>query len=88
MPFWSAYRKIGEPAIIEGISVRFISQIPLKENEKPSKYIQKVYPPLNGLGLRADAFFIKTRSRSKGILMKCANSSHAARCERTEASEY
>lgn len=57
MPFWSAYRKIGAPAIIEGISVRFISQIPLKENEKPSKYVQKVHPPLNGLGLRADAFF-------------------------------
>jgi uncharacterized protein (TIGR04255 family) len=49
MPFWSAYRKIGEPVIIEGISVRFISQIPLKENEKPSKYVQKVHKPLNGL---------------------------------------
>jgi len=51
MPFWSAYRKIGEPVIIEGISVRFISQIPLKENEKPSKYVQKVHMPLNGLDI-------------------------------------
>jgi uncharacterized protein (TIGR04255 family) len=49
MPFWSAYRKVGDPAIIEGISVRFISQIPLKENEKPSKYVQTVNPPLKGL---------------------------------------
>jgi len=57
MPFWSAYRKVGDPAIIEGIEVRFISQIPLKEHEKPSKYIQKLPPPLIGLGLRADAFF-------------------------------
>ncbi len=66
MPFWSAYRKIGEPAIIEGISVRFISQIPLKENEKPSKYVQKVHPPLNGLGLRADAFFHQDTIPLKG----------------------
>ncbi len=66
MPFWSAYREYGEPVIIEGISVRFISQIPLKENEKPSKYVQKVHPPLNGLGLRADAFFHQDTIPLKG----------------------
>jgi len=66
MPFWLAYRKVGEPAIIEGISVRFISQIPLKVNEKPSKYVQKVHPPLNGLGLRADAFFHQDTIPLKG----------------------
>lgn len=66
MPFWAVYRKVGDPAIIEGISVRFISQIPLKENEKPSKYVQKVPPPLIGLGLRADAFFNQDTIPLKG----------------------
>lgn len=66
MPFWTAYCKAGELAIIEGISVRFISQIPLKENEKPSKYVQKVPPPLIGLGLRADAFFHQDTIPLKG----------------------
>ena len=66
MPFWAAYCKAGVPAIIEGISVRFISQIPLKENEKPSKYVQKVPPALIGLGLRADAFFHQDTIPLKG----------------------
>ncbi len=66
MPLWSAYLKAGDLAIIEGISVRFISQIPLKENEKPSKYVQKVPPPLIGLGLRADAFFHQDTIPLKG----------------------
>ena len=66
MPFWSAYRKYGEPTIIEGISVRFISQIPLKENERPSKYVQNVPVPLKGLGLRADAFFHQDTIPLKG----------------------
>lgn len=57
MPFWESYRSTGEPSIIEGIGVRVISQIPLKENEKPSKYVQQIPPPLKGLGLRADSFF-------------------------------
>jgi uncharacterized protein (TIGR04255 family) len=55
-----------DPAIIEGIGVRFISQIPLKENEKPSKYVQKVPPPLIGRGLRADAFFHQDTIPLKG----------------------
>lgn len=66
MPFWSVYRRIGEPTIIEGISVRFISQIPLRENERPSKYVQKVPVPLKGLGLRADAFFHQDTIPLKG----------------------
>lgn len=66
MPFWTAYREAGQPAIIEGIGVRFISQIPLKENEKPSKYIQHIPPPLKGLGLRADSFFHQDMIPLKG----------------------
>jgi uncharacterized protein (TIGR04255 family) len=66
MPFWMNYRKAGDPAIIEGLSVRFISQIPLKENEKLTKYVQKVSPPLIGLGLRADAFFHQDTIPLKG----------------------
>ncbi|MFN6129213.1 MAG: TIGR04255 family protein [Planctomycetota bacterium] len=56
-PFWAKYREIGEPPIIEGLGVRFISQIPLKENEKPSMYVKQVPPPLKGLGLRSASFF-------------------------------
>lgn len=65
-PFWSAYMKVGKPVIIEGVGVRFISQIPLKENERPSRYVQKVPPPLKGLGLRADAFFYQDTISLKG----------------------
>jgi uncharacterized protein (TIGR04255 family) len=57
MPFWFAYQEVGRPDIIEGIGVRYISQIPLKENERLSKYVQKIPPPLIGLGLQADSFF-------------------------------
>jgi uncharacterized protein (TIGR04255 family) len=66
IPFWTAYRNSGDPAIIEGVSVRFISKIPLKENEKASRYVQKVPPPLIGLGLSADAFFHQDTIPLKG----------------------
>jgi uncharacterized protein (TIGR04255 family) len=66
LSFWSAYCKTGNPLIIEGIGVRFISQIPLKEHDKPSTYIQKVPPPLHGLGLRADSFFHQDTIPLKG----------------------
>jgi uncharacterized protein (TIGR04255 family) len=66
MPFWSAYRAEGRPDIIEGVSVRYISQIPLNEDEKPSKYVQKLPPPLIGLGLRAESFFHQDTIPLKG----------------------
>jgi len=66
MPFWTAYREAGRPDIIEGIGVRYISQISLKENAKPSNYVQKIHPPLLGLGLRADSFFHQDTIPLKG----------------------
>lgn len=66
MPFWESYRTTGEPNIIEGIGVRFISQIPLNENEKPSKYVQQIPPPLKGLGLRSESFFHQDAIPLKG----------------------
>ena len=66
MPFWTAYQEVGRPDIIEGIGVRYISQIPMKENEKLSKYVQKIPPPLIGLGLRADSFFHQDTIPLKG----------------------
>lgn len=66
MPFWTAYRDTGKPDILEGVSVRFISQIPLQENEKPSKYVKQIPPPLKGLGLRADSFFHQDKIPLKG----------------------
>ena len=66
MPLWTAYQEVGRLDIIEGIGVRYISQIPLKENEKPSKYVQKIPPPLIGLGLRADSFFHQDTIPLKG----------------------
>ncbi len=66
MPFWTAYQEVGRPDIMERIGVRFISQIPLKENEKLSKYVQKTHPPLIGLGLQADSFFHQDTIPVKG----------------------
>jgi uncharacterized protein (TIGR04255 family) len=57
LPFWRLYEKTGEPQLIEGIGVRFISQIPLREGERPSMFVQKVPLPLKGLGLRSESFF-------------------------------
>lgn len=65
-PFWTAYQEMGRPDIIEGIGVRYISQIPLKENERLSKYVQKIHPPLIGLGLQADSFFHQDTIPLKG----------------------
>lgn len=66
LPFWDTYREVAEPEIIEAVSVRFISQIPLRSNEKPSKYVQQVPLPLKGLGLRADSFFHQDSIPLKG----------------------
>lgn len=57
MPFWGKYRELGKPSIIDSIGVRFISQIPLEESERPSKYVKQVPPLLKGLGLRSTSFF-------------------------------
>lgn len=57
LPFWELYEKTGEPQLIEGIGVRFISQLPLRDGERPSEYVQKVPLPLKGLGLRSESFF-------------------------------
>lgn len=65
-PFWIEYQEVGRPDIIEGIGVRYISQIPLKENEKLTRYVQKIHPPLIGLGLKADSFFHQDTIPLKG----------------------
>ena len=57
LPFWELYRKIADPQLIEGIGVRFISQIPLRDGERPSVYVEQVPLPLKGLGLRSESFF-------------------------------
>jgi uncharacterized protein (TIGR04255 family) len=66
MPFWETYRNVGQPAIIESIGVRYISQIPLGESENASKYIQQVPLPLKGLGLRSESFFHQDAIPLKG----------------------
>ncbi|MFM7516789.1 MAG: TIGR04255 family protein [Pirellula sp.] len=65
-PFWTEYQEVGRPEIIEAIGVRYISQIPLKENEKLTRYVQKIHPPLIGLGLKADSFFHQDTIPLKG----------------------
>lgn len=57
LPFWELDRKTADPQLTEGIGVRFISQIPLRDGERPSQYVQKVPLPIKGLGLRAESFF-------------------------------
>lgn len=66
MSFWAAYKELGAPNLVEGIGVRFISQIPLAEEEKFTDYIQKISPPLKGLGLRAESFFHQDTIPLKG----------------------
>ena len=57
MQMWELYREIGDAQLIEAIGVRFISQIPLRDGERPSDFVQKVPLPLKGLGLRSESFF-------------------------------
>ena len=57
MWFWTLYRKTADPQLIEGVGVRFISQIPLRGGEKPSNFVHQVPLPLKGLGLRSESFF-------------------------------
>ena len=57
MRFWVCYRELHSPELIESISVRFISQIGLKANDRPADFVEKVPPPLKGLGLRSDSFY-------------------------------
>lgn len=57
LPFWELYQKTADPQLIEGLGVRFISQIPLGDGERPSAYVQQVPLPLKGLGLRSESFF-------------------------------
>lgn len=57
MAFWDAYVDAGRPEIVEGIGVRFISQIPLHLEESPSRYLRQATPPLQGLGLSAESCF-------------------------------
>ncbi len=57
LPFWEAYQEIHAPEVIEGIGVRFISQIELKSNQKVSDFVTKPPPPLRGIGLRSESFF-------------------------------
>lgn len=57
LPFWELYQKTADPQLIEGLGVRFISQMPLGDGERPSAYVQQVPLPLKGLGLRSESFF-------------------------------
>ena len=57
LPFWEAYCEVHFPEVIESIGVRFISQILLEANQKPSDFVAKVPPLQKGLGLRSDSFF-------------------------------
>ena len=55
--FWSCYRELHSPELIESIGVRFISQIGLNAKERSSDFIEKAPPPLKGLGLQSDSFY-------------------------------
>ncbi|MFO0911968.1 MAG: TIGR04255 family protein [Pirellulales bacterium] len=66
MAFWGLYRDLGKPEIVESIGVRFISQIPLKSDEPPSKFIPHAISPLKNLGLLSESFIHQDTIPLKG----------------------
>lgn len=55
--FWEAYATTFEPASIARLSVRYISEIPVKSIEDARNYVKVVNEPLDELGVSADHFF-------------------------------
>lgn len=55
--FWGKYVSLVEPTSVSPLSVRYISQIPVRSSADVSNCIEQVCAPLHGLGLEADHFF-------------------------------
>lgn len=66
LTYWRAYREFCKPEIIEGVGVRFISQINLTGKQKISDFVEKTPPPLKGLGLRSSSYFHQDTIPVKG----------------------
>lgn len=64
--FWQAYLEIAEPPVIERLGVRFISQIPLGADGKPSAFLRGIPDPPPGIGLSSDLFFHQDTYRVAG----------------------
>ena len=55
--FWSKYIEIAKPANVSQLSVRYISQIPVRTLDQVGEFIDQVCAPLGDLGLSAGHFF-------------------------------
>lgn len=55
--FWAKYAALAEPNSVSPLSVRYISQIPVRSATDVGNCIEPVCSPLHGLGLEADHFF-------------------------------
>ena len=55
--FWETYKTAFEPAAIARLSVRYISEIPVKSVEDARNYVKVINEPLDELGVSADQFF-------------------------------
>ena len=55
--FWSKYVELAKPANVSQLSVRYISQIPVRSTDQAEEFIEQVCAPLGGLELSAEHFF-------------------------------
>ncbi len=55
--FWRKYEALAEPTTVSTLSVRYISQIPVRSFTDVGNCIEQVCSPLDALGLEADHFF-------------------------------
>lgn len=55
--FWDAFVELAAPVTVERLSVRFISQIELKEQEQASDVVKEPSAMTESIGLRPNTFF-------------------------------
>lgn len=64
--FWDVYLELAEPPVIERLGVRFINQIHLGPEGKPSEFLKDVPAPPKGIGLSRNLFFHQDTFRVDG----------------------
>ena len=63
--FWEAFITLAEPPLIEHLGVRFINQVSLIKASAP-KFLKRLPPPPQGMGLSSDLFFHQDTLRVSG----------------------
>ena len=55
--FWAKYVELAKPANVSQLSVRYISQVPVRSLDQAEGFIEQVCAPLGDIGLSAGHFF-------------------------------